>query len=204
MASIAGIALKAERENAEVGQEALARAMGVSVKTVQRIEAAAAVTPRNADGYRAAIRRASESPDSVVSRGTIAVAEPTPSYAAIPRWAEVRIEDAIFDMARAGATNEQARYVREILRSDVVLRFVFRREDGGPRPTREQERHLDDVIEGMRFMVDRSAGIDEAEKHLAGDIQPPPTPGGVPIAPVTAAPEPGTQASVAKSRGRKR
>lgn len=200
MRSLSGSILRAEREAIGVGQEAVARHMGVSVKTVQRLEAATAVKPASVIGYRGALALASTGPDNVVSRGTNAGL--LQGQADIPRWAQERIEDAILDMARAGMTNEQAREIRKVLQhvlqADVVLRHVFR-----GRSIAAQQAHLEDIIESMRFLVERLAESDP--NPVAGEINPI-TPGGAPVAPVTAAEDPtaNTTTDVAKRRGKEK
>jgi transcriptional regulator with XRE-family HTH domain len=165
MADISGALLKAERDCANVGQEALARAMGVSVKTVQRIEAASAVAPRNADGYRAALKRASNSRDDV-ARGT-------PDEATVPDWLERRAVSLDRELAKAGAVDSQLDYIQEILRSPATLKLVMVTDEGAPRPLEDQRQQLELFIEGLRFWLQRTA-----------------TPGGAPVAPYRAVPEP--------------
>lgn len=52
-----GAELRREREEAELGQEAVARAMDVSVKTIQRLEKALTVKKRDAAAFRTAVAR---------------------------------------------------------------------------------------------------------------------------------------------------
>lgn len=111
----------------------------------------------------------------------------------MPEWLGLRIEDTVLELARAGATNEQGRYIREILGSDATLRFVLRNDDGTPRRAAQQEDRIRDLIEGLHAWIERSAMIRAAENGTVGTINPPPTPGGAPIAPVVAVPEPGRQ-----------
>jgi transcriptional regulator with XRE-family HTH domain len=203
MDSIPGSVLRSERDAFGVGQEAVARLMDVSVKTIQRLEASGAVRRRIAEDYRAAIIMAANSPDSAVPRGTLRVGESVPSFAA-PDWLDLRIENTVLEFARAGATNEQARYIRDVLRSDATLRFVLRNDDGSPRSARQQDEHVRDLVEGFRFWVERSKLTREGETHVVGEIQPQ-TPGAAPLAPVYAAPDPGVaKPNVAQPRGKKK
>lgn len=62
MDTVTGAELKAERDLVDVGQEAIARQMNVSVKTIQRIEAMATVNPRRVREFRAALAALSRLP----------------------------------------------------------------------------------------------------------------------------------------------
>lgn len=189
MLEVSGADLRAEREAADISQEELARAMDVSVKTVQRIEGAELVKARSVDGYRMALSRASDSPDLFSSRPWRVSEQPS---ALVPAWLERRIEDTMLELARSGATNEQARYIRDVLMSEATLRFVLRRDDGSPRSAQHQETHIRDLIDGLRMWVERSAEIRAGEEaQLSGDIKQSPAPGGAPIAPVAPAPRAG-------------
>lgn len=160
MRNVPGSVLRKERETAGVGQEAVARAMGVSVKTIQRIEAADLVKPLNADGYRAGVRIAVMGPDNV-SRGTMRIGESVAEHD-FPEWLRRRIDDAALELVRAGATNEQARYIREQLQSDATRRYVLRDDDGALRTDVDQRHHLDLLIESFGFWIERSAGVPAA------------------------------------------
>jgi transcriptional regulator with XRE-family HTH domain len=115
----------------------------------------------------------------------------------IPDWLDRKIDNTMLELARAGASNEQARYIRDVLRSEATLRFVLRDDDGVPRSLEEQERQVHDLIVGMRFWVERS-------QLVAGAIAPPATPGGAPIAPVYATADPTTSATQSEGQAKKK
>jgi transcriptional regulator with XRE-family HTH domain len=115
----------------------------------------------------------------------------------MPEWLDRLIDNTMLELARAGATNEQARYIRDVLRSDATLRFVLRDDNGEPRSLDEQQSQIHNLIVGMRFWVERS--------QLAGSIQPQATPGGAPIAPVIPTQDPGAaKPNVAQPGGKKK
>ena len=71
-----GSKLREEREAAGISREALARAMGMTMKTVERWEKLDAVHPNNARAYRQALARAVDGLDKPVPRGTLDVQTP--------------------------------------------------------------------------------------------------------------------------------
>jgi transcriptional regulator with XRE-family HTH domain len=85
-----------------------------------------------------------------------------------PDWLARRVDDAVLELARSGATNEQARYIREQLQSEATLRFILRNDDGTTRSPLEQRDHLELLIEGMSFWVERSAAIRAGQSAESG------------------------------------
>jgi transcriptional regulator with XRE-family HTH domain len=153
-ASHIGDEIRQIREGAGLTQGELASAIGRDVQTISRWERGER-QPKASDVERVRkylldyYNRNGIVLGKTVPRDTMRVSEPTAPR--MPGWFERRIDDTMLELARAGATNEQARYVRDLLRSEATVRFV-----------------------------------------------------GALIAPVTAAPEPGTHANVAQPRGKKK
>lgn len=115
---ILGSALKSERTSAEVSQEEVARVMGVSVKTVQRLEQAETVKPGHAVAFRSAVdalvraRSERRRPDNVVPRGTSTEAH-SASVVSGRGTLRLRRADAFErEMVRLGANDFEADHVR--------------------------------------------------------------------------------------------
>jgi hypothetical protein len=145
------------------------------------------VGARRASAKRRGIRSRGCTPQRAIVAGLskdVSRETPRPD---IPEWLDARAAALDRELTRAGATDAQLDYIKSIMRSPATLKFVLRNDDGSPRPAAEQQQQLELFIDGMRFWLARSA-----------------TPGGAPIAPVTAAPEPGTHANVAQPRGKKK
>ncbi len=118
--AISGASLRGEREEAEIGQEAVARAMDVSVKTVQRLEKAETVKRRDAAAYRGALRAvlerdASIRPDNVATTGEDAWS-PNPALKGIipPRAYEAAI-DYCRRLVRAGLPRDEVENLERVM-----------------------------------------------------------------------------------------
>lgn len=144
---IAGSTLKTEREQAELGQEAVARVMDVSVKTIQRLEKADQVKNRDANAYRRALSillEETKSPDSRPRRVDEINLVPyivTSSVAVVRR---PRVLAWLYrfraDLIELGATEDQAENA-----SDLVQQIVRSPAVGGA----HQEWTEDDAIAAM-------------------------------------------------------
>jgi transcriptional regulator with XRE-family HTH domain len=206
-ASHIGDEIRQIREGAGLTQGELASAIGRDVQTISRWERGER-QPKASDVERVRkylldyYNRNGIVLGKTVPRDTMRVSEPTAPR--MPGWFERRIDDTMLELARAGATNEQARYVRDLLRSEATVRFVLLNDDGSPRSAKAQEEQVRDLIEGLRFWIERSARIRAAEQNIIATIQPQ-TPGGAPIAPVIATQDPGVaKPNVAQPRGKKK
>jgi transcriptional regulator with XRE-family HTH domain len=200
-ASQIGDEIRQAREACGLTQADLAIAVGRDVQTISRWERGerqpkAADVDRVHDYLRHYMNEHGIGLGRTVSRGTGRVAEASPRPQA-PSWLDRFIDDTMLGLARAGATNEQARYIRDVLRSDETLRFVLRNDDGTPRELAAQESQIRDLVEGFRFWVERS-------RVIAGGIAPPATPGGAPVAPVYATTDPTAAAAKPESRTKKK
>jgi transcriptional regulator with XRE-family HTH domain len=91
----------------------------------------------------------------------------------IPAWLEKRAVALDREFAKSGVVDSQLNYIQEILRSPATLKFVMVADDGAIRTEQDQRQQLELFIEGLRFWLARTA-----------------TPGGAPVAPYVAVPEP--------------
>jgi transcriptional regulator with XRE-family HTH domain len=200
IASQIGDEIRQAREACGLTQSDLANAVGRDVQTISRWERGerqpkASDVQRVRDYLSHYMNEHGIGLGRSVPRGTGRVAEAAPQRA--PSWLDRFIDDTMLGLARAGATNEQARYIRDVLRSDETLRFVLRNDDGTPRELAAQESQIRDLVEGFRFWVERS-------RVIAGGIAPPATPGGAPVAPVYATTDPTAAAAKSESRTKKK
>jgi transcriptional regulator with XRE-family HTH domain len=193
--------LVSRREALGISRERVARAVGVSAKTIERWENSGRVKSLELQTIRAFFRQAESDPlslDNVVPRGTMRVSETTRVEFGLPDWMERRAVAVERDLARAGATNAQLDYVSNVLRGDPTIRLILFADDGARRPENEQERQFEGLVDLMRLWVERSP-------HVAGTIRPPQTPGAAPIAPVYATQDPGAaKPDAAQQRGKKK
>jgi transcriptional regulator with XRE-family HTH domain len=180
--------IQQHRGRLRLSQAELAQRVGVRQATVSEWEsgksapgAVKLATLADVFGVPLSELRAAKSGDLIFARQT------DTGVSRIPEWLENRAVALDRELAKAGVVDSQLNYIQEILRSPATLKFVLRNDDGSPRPAAEQQQQLELFIDGMRFWLARSA-----------------TPGGALIAPVTAAPEPGTHANVAQPRGKKK
>lgn len=159
---LTGASLKAERIAAHASQEEVARAMGVSVKTVQRVEHAESVNARMATAYRSAIRQATgrpsngKSPDFVVPRGTVpgVVREPSAPYD-IPRRLEIMALDFEKEALEAEADEHFMRYARGRLRDHTLFEMYAGGHSSRPLTVAEQIDDYAEVIEDLRRILNK-------------------------------------------------
>jgi transcriptional regulator with XRE-family HTH domain len=156
---ITGRNLRSEREAAEVSQEALARKLGISAKTVQRMEAAESVKARAATTYRLALEElardgtGTKSPDNVVPRGT---PEQTDLGKEGGLSRQLRILAAEFEVEalKLGAEEEEMAYVRQALQSPETARmFAYGYVDRAGLSEDALRLDYEGLIEGLRLYV---------------------------------------------------
>jgi transcriptional regulator with XRE-family HTH domain len=158
--------LVSRREALGISRERVARAVGVSAKTIERWENSGRVKPVELQTLRAFFRQAEADPlglDNVVPRGTMRVSETTRVEFGLPDWIERRAVAVERDLARAGATDAQLDYVSSVLRGDATVRLILFNDDGARRPQKEQERQFEDLVDLMRLWVERSRSTRERE-----------------------------------------
>lgn len=109
MNRVSGSVLRAERDAAGFSQEELAKAMQISVKTVQRMEHTDVVRPRDVSGYRSALDQLKEGGSTHRTKEEIAFIVD-----------EVRQKAMRFNVRRAqGAPDAELRHLRAELEFSI-------------------------------------------------------------------------------------
>jgi transcriptional regulator with XRE-family HTH domain len=144
--------LRNERGKLEFSQEEVAREMGVSVKTVQRLEKSEDPRYRDVAAYLGALEvlaRMRGCPDNVVPRGTLAAGPELGQRVLAGITAFER------EAARLGATDPELDHIAWALRNPESSRLFYLGDDGKPRSGEEQEEELGYQIDGLRVWLER-------------------------------------------------
>lgn len=173
-----GDAIQAHRGRLRLSQAKLAERVGVRQATVSEWESGnAEPTAANLAALAATFEVSIAELQTANERDLMVTTQMTPGAGPLlPAWMELRITAFERECTRAGATDAQLDYIDGIMRSHATAKQVLFEDDRRPRDRGAQELQLQVAIDSMRFWLERSS-----------------SPGGAPIAPVVAVPEPGRQ-----------